>query len=277
MNAPERRTAGSVHAGVAIGVLAVAGVAWNVLVYGCTGPAVAVPPPKIAVIREHRLCNFPKSFGDFELYPEAEGNSVPRDKRDGVLEFGEEEIETLGIARSDWNWYYMATYRDKRLPPSQPERHVCLRITYYTEPYEPVPHVPETKTCDDLFRELQARRQHMAVVIDEHGSLSGIVTLEDLLEELVGEIEDEYDIHETLIRAIDRNLFMVDGRAEIDAVEEILGVELPEGDYNTVAGLLLKMLGRIPESGEEIVVSGLDLRVVSASPTRIGKVRIRKR
>ncbi len=141
----------------------------------------------------------------------------------------------------------------------------------------PVPHVPETKTCDDLFRELQARRQHMAVVIDEHGSLSGIVTLEDLLEELVGEIEDEYDIHETLIRAIDRNLFMVDGRAEIDAVEEILGVELPEGDYNTVAGLLLKMLGRIPESGEEIVVSGLDLRVVSASPTRIGKVRIRKR
>jgi len=143
MNAPERRTAGSVHAGVAIGVLAVAGVAWNVLVYGCTGPAVAVPPPKIAVIREHRLCNFPKSFGDFELYPEAEGNSVPRDKRDGVLEFGEEEIETLGIARSDWNWYYMATYRDKRLPPSQPERHVCLRITYYTEPYEPVPHVPE--------------------------------------------------------------------------------------------------------------------------------------
>jgi len=141
----------------------------------------------------------------------------------------------------------------------------------------PVPHVPETKTCDDLFRELQARRQHMAVVVDEHGSLSGIVTLEDLLEELVGEIEDEYDVRETLIRVIDRDLFMVDGRAEIDAVEEVIGVELPEGDYNTIAGLLLKMLGRIPESGEEVVVSGLDLRVVSASPTRIGKVRIRRR
>ncbi len=141
----------------------------------------------------------------------------------------------------------------------------------------PVPHVPETKTCDDLFRELQARRQHLAVVIDEHGSLSGIVTLEDLLEELVGEIEDEYDAREMLIRAIDSDLFMVDGRAEIDAVEDVLGVELPEGEYNTVAGLLLKMFGRIPEPGEEVVVSGLDLRVISASPTRIGKVRIRKR
>jgi len=141
----------------------------------------------------------------------------------------------------------------------------------------PVPHVPETKTCDDLFRELQARRQHLAIVVDEHGSLSGVVTLEDLIEELVGEIEDEYDVREALIRVIDRDLFMVDGRAEIDAVEEVLGIELPEGDYNTVGGLLLKILGRIPESGEEVVVSGLDLRVVSASPTRIGKVRIRKR
>ena len=141
----------------------------------------------------------------------------------------------------------------------------------------PVPHVPETKTCDDLFRELQARRQHLAVVIDEHGSLSGIVTLEDLLEELVGEIEDEYDVREALIRVIDSDLFMVDGRAEIDAIEEQLGVTLPEGDYNTVAGLLLKRLGRIPEPGDEMIVSGLDMRVISASPTRIGKVRIRKR
>ncbi len=141
----------------------------------------------------------------------------------------------------------------------------------------PVPHVPETKTCDDLMRELQARRQHLAAIVDEHGSLAGIVTLEDLLEELVGEIEDEYDVRQTLIRQIDRGLYMVDGRAEIDAVEDVLGVDLPPGDYNTVAGLLLKVLGRIPEPGEEVVVEGLDLRVISASATRIGKVRIRKR
>jgi len=140
-----------------------------------------------------------------------------------------------------------------------------------------LPHVPETKTCDELFRELQARRQHMAVVVDEHGTLAGIVTLEDLLEELVGEIEDEYDVRESLITQVDQDLFMVDGRAEIDAVEDALGLDLPEGDYNTMAGMVLVALGRIPEPGDEAVVGPLELRVVSASATRVGKVRVRKR
>lgn len=141
----------------------------------------------------------------------------------------------------------------------------------------PLPHVPETKTCDELFRELQARRQHMAVIVDEHGTLAGIVTLEDLLEELVGEIEDEYDVRESLISQIDDGLFMIDGRAEIDAVEEALSVDLPEGDYNTIAGLVLQALGRIPEPGDEAVVGPLEIRVVSASATRVGKVRVRNR
>ena len=140
-----------------------------------------------------------------------------------------------------------------------------------------LPHVPETKTCDDLFKELQARRQHMAIVVDEHGSLAGIVTLEDLLEELVGEIEDEYDKREDLIQRVDDGLFMIDGRAEIDAVEDALEMDLPEGDYNTIAGLVLETIGRIPEPGDEFMVCGLEVRVVSASVTRIGKVRVRKR
>lgn len=141
----------------------------------------------------------------------------------------------------------------------------------------PLSHVPQTKTCDALFRELQARRQHMAVVVDEHGSLAGVVTLEDLLEELVGEIEDEYDVRQALVRAIDADLFMIDGRAEIDTVEDALGIDLPEGDYNTIAGLVLQALGRIPEPGEEVVVGRLEIRVISAGPTRIGKLRVRKR
>jgi putative hemolysin len=140
-----------------------------------------------------------------------------------------------------------------------------------------VPYAPETKTCDDLFRELQARRQHMAAVVDEHGSLAGIVTLEDLLEELVGEIEDEYDVRQSLIQRIDNDLFMVDGRTEIDAFNDTIGADLPCGEYNTVAGLLLKTLGKIPEQGDEAVIEGLEFRVVSASPTRVGKVRVRKR
>jgi putative hemolysin len=141
----------------------------------------------------------------------------------------------------------------------------------------PLPRVPETKMCDALFRELQARRQHMAVVVDEQGSLAGIVTLEDLIEELVGEIEDEYDVREAPVRVIDEDLFVIDGRAEIDTVEDALGVDLPEGDYNTFAGIVLRALGRIPEAGEEVVVGKLEIRVVSASPTRIGKLRVRKR
>ena len=140
-----------------------------------------------------------------------------------------------------------------------------------------VPYIPETKTCDELFRELQARRQHMAAIVDEHGSLAGIVTLEDLLEELVGEIEDEYDVRQSLIRKIDEDLFMVDGRTEIDALEDALGIDLPEGDYNTAAGLVIKALGKIPEQGDEAVVGGLEFRVISATPTRVGKIRVRNR
>jgi len=140
-----------------------------------------------------------------------------------------------------------------------------------------VPYMPETKTCDDLFRELQARQQHMAAIVDEHGSLAGIVTLEDLLEELVGEIEDEYDVRKSLIKKIDDDLFMVDGRTEIDALEDALGVDLPEGDYNTAAGLVIKALGKIPEQGDEAVVGGLEFRVISATPTRVGKIRVRNR
>jgi putative hemolysin len=117
----------------------------------------------------------------------------------------------------------------------------------------------------------------MAVIVDEHGSLAGIVTLEDLLEELVGEIEDEFDVRQSLIRKIDDDLFMVDGRADIDAFEDALSVDLPEGEYNTIAGFILKVLGKIPEQGDEAVVGGLEFRVVSATTTRIGKIRVRRR
>ncbi|MBD3367367.1 MAG: DUF21 domain-containing protein [Candidatus Eisenbacteria bacterium] len=151
------------------------------------------------------------------------------------------------------------------------------RSTPIGEFVRPMPHVPETKMCDELFRELQARRQHMAVVVDEHGSVAGIVTLEDLIEELTGEIEDEYDVGAAPIRKLDADLFMIDGRAEIDAVEDALRVDLPEGEYNTLAGLLLEEIGRIPEPGEELVLAGLEFRIISAGATRIGKIRVRKR
>jgi len=218
----------------------------------------------------------------------------------GIFEFALTSIDEVMVPRTDIvGLQHDATVGDacelvrvygfSRLPVYSPDREMIDGMVHSRDLLgvpsgQPIagllrqlPHVPETKTCDELFRELQARRQHMAVVVDEHGSLAGVVTLEDLLEELVGEIEDEYDVRETLIRQIDDDLFMVDGRAEIDAVEDALRLDLPEGDYNTMAGLVLQALGRIPEPGDEAVVGPLELRVVSASATRVGKVRVRKR
>lgn len=218
----------------------------------------------------------------------------------GIFEFGQTTIGEVMVPRTDIVGVspdstvgeaveLVRTHGYSRLPVLSPDRdHIegmvhsrdllgMPRDTGIADLVRAVPYMPETKTCDDLFRELQARRQHMVAVADEHGSLAGIVTLEDLLEELVGEIEDEYDVRQSLIQKIDDDLFMVDGRTEIDALEDALGVDLPEGDYNTAAGFVIKMLGKIPEQGDEAVVGGLEFRVISATPTRVGKIRVRNR
>jgi len=218
----------------------------------------------------------------------------------GIFEFGQTAIGEVMVPRTDIVGVspdstvgeaveLVRAHGFSRLPVLSPDRdHIegmvhsrdllgMPRDTGIADLVRAVPYMPETKTCDDLFRELQARRQHMVAVADEHGSLAGIVTLEDLLEELVGEIEDEYDVRQSLIQKIDDDLFMVDGRTEIDALEDALGVDLPEGDYNTAAGFVIKMLGKIPEQGDEAVVGGLEFRVISATPTRVGKIRVRNR
>jgi len=218
----------------------------------------------------------------------------------GIFEFGQTAIGEVMVPRTDIVGVspdstvgeaveLVRAHGFSRLPVLSPDRdHIegmvhsrdllgMPRDTGIADLVRAVPYMPETKTCDDLFRELQARRQHMVAVADEHGSLAGIVTLEDLLEELVGEIEDEYDVRQSLIQKIDDDLFMVDGRTEIDALEDALGIDLPEGDYNTAAGFVIKMLGKIPEQGDEAVVGGLEFRVISATPTRVGKIRVRNR
>jgi putative hemolysin len=218
----------------------------------------------------------------------------------GIFEFGQTTIGEVMVPRTDIVGVspdstvgeaveLVRAHGYSRLPVLSPDRdHIggmvhsrdllgMPRDTGIADLVRAVPYMPETKTCDDLFRELQARRQHMVAVADEHGSLAGIVTLEDLLEELVGEIEDEYDVRQSLIQKIDEDLFMVDGRTEIDALEDALGVDLPEGDYNTAAGFVIKILGKIPEQGDEAVVGGLEFRVISATPTRVGKIRVRNR
>jgi CBS domain containing-hemolysin-like protein len=134
--------------------------------------------------------------------------------------------------------------------------------------------VPETKRVADLLREMQGEKFHMAIVIDEYGGTSGLVTLEDLIEELVGEIVDEYDVEDPRIEPLPGGDIRVDGRLSIDEANEVLSGELPEGDWDTVGGLLFSTLGKVAVEGDEVDVDGYRLRADKIQGRRITRVRI---
>jgi CBS domain containing-hemolysin-like protein len=132
-----------------------------------------------------------------------------------------------------------------------------------------------TKPVGALLRELQVTYNQMAVVVDEYGGTAGIVTVEDLLEELVGEIHDELDVEEeTSLRRLEPGVFWVDGAMRIEDLNETLGLDLDEGEYDTVAGLVLERLERIPRPGERVREDGVWIEVASAEPNRIIAVRL---
>ena len=136
--------------------------------------------------------------------------------------------------------------------------------------------VPETMNLEVLLSELRRRRIHLAIAVDEYGGLSGLVTLEDVLEEIVGEIRDEYDEEVAEIRATGDGI-TVDARTEIERVEEHLGVELgADGGYETAGGLVFQVLGRIPRTGEVFRHRGLEITVQDADKRRVKELRIRK-
>ena len=138
------------------------------------------------------------------------------------------------------------------------------------------PHfIPESKKINELLHEMQRDKVHMAIVVDEYGGTAGIVTIEDLLEEIVGEIQDEYDLEERSIERLDDHEAIFDARVSIHDVNETLGVSLADGEYDTVGGLVYDKLGKIPVVGDEIQVDGLTVTVLSTSGKRIRKVRIR--
>lgn len=136
--------------------------------------------------------------------------------------------------------------------------------------------VPETKYVDDLLNELRRQRTHMAIVVDEYGGTAGLVTIEDLLEEIVGEIQDEYDSEEPLIQDLGNGEFLCDARLSVDDAAEIVGLELPEGDFDTLGGFVYARLGSIPRVGDELVVGEHTISVDSVRGLRVDKLRIRK-
>ena len=136
-------------------------------------------------------------------------------------------------------------------------------------------YVPASKKADELFRELQSTKTHLAVVIDEYGGTAGIVTIEDLLEEIVGNIFDEYDEEEREFEKLDDNTFIISGVASLDRVTEVLDVDLPIEDYDTLSGFLIGQLGRIPDEGEtpEVEFEEIVFKVEKVEEKRIARVK----
>jgi putative hemolysin len=138
--------------------------------------------------------------------------------------------------------------------------------------------VPKSKSCGELFSEMRLRKIQIAVVVDEYGGTEGIITMEDLLEAIVGSIQDEYDHEEEEIHRESENRFDVEGTAPVDEVSDLLGVALPEGDYDTVAGLMMERLGRLPKENEhpQVRLPGLTLTVAAMEERRIARILIEK-
>lgn len=136
--------------------------------------------------------------------------------------------------------------------------------------------IPESKRLDELLTEMQARRTHMAIVVDEYGGTAGLVTIEDLLEEIVGEIEDEYDVARPAMEVISPDEVVLDAGTTTDVLQDLFGYTIDSDDFDTIGGFVIHQLGRLPSVGDEVEVDGLTLRVLSMSGRRIRRLRIQR-
>ncbi|MDP8958988.1 MAG: hemolysin family protein [Actinomycetota bacterium] len=138
--------------------------------------------------------------------------------------------------------------------------------------------VPESKRVVSLLREMQEAGSHLAVVVDEYGGTSGLVTIEDVMEELVGEVADEGEEEQPAeLHRIEEGRWLVDGGMLVEDLESLLEAGLPEGDWHTVGGLVMGVAGKVPSTGDEVVIGGFSFRVTSASRRRIRQVQIERR
>jgi putative hemolysin len=222
-----------------------------------------------------------------------------------VLELGEQRIHEVMVPRIDIQALPVTAALDEIIALIVSEGH--SRIPIYDETIDNVvgilyakdllPHlakgetppiksilrtplfVPESSSVDDLLHNFQGRKVHIAIVLDEYGGTAGLVTIEDLIEEIVGEIQDEYDVEEPMIEEISETEARVDGRASVDDLAEHFGVELDGADreqYDTVGGLVYHAIGGVPSVGDRVEVDHLTLTVESTDGRRVGKVLVVK-
>jgi CBS domain containing-hemolysin-like protein len=231
-----------------------------------------------------------------------------REMIEGVIDLGDAYVSQIMTPRTDMHMVQVDTPWDQllseviesghtRIPVYDKTRDDIVGILYSkdllpelaaSEPKSRTPlrelvrkplFVPETKAVDDLLQMFQQLRTHIAVVLDEYGGVSGLVTIEDVLEEIVGEIDDEYDPESVEeIERIDQDTVEALGRAHIDEINAAINFELPEdGDYDTIGGLVFSELGRIPQPGEEVVWQDkVRISVLEATGRRIDRVRIER-
>ena len=228
---------------------------------------------------EHRLLTGAVEFGQRDaasvMVPRTEMVAVPHDASVAEIEqivlksglsrlpvFGANMDEILGFFHSKDLLKIEVDERDKPLP-RRLVRHMLA--------------VPESLTLHRLLYEMRRQTQHFALVLDEHGGTAGIVTLEDVLEELVGDIRDEYDNAEAGIEPFGPGRFVISGTMHLTEAEEKLGIELPEGEYETIAGFLMDRLGRIPRRRDSVDHDGWTIRVLSMHRRRVVQVLVEKR
>ncbi len=137
--------------------------------------------------------------------------------------------------------------------------------------------VPETKNVEELLRELKKKRTHIAIVVDEYGGTSGVVTIEDIIEEIVGEIRDEYDLDEINIVPLADESIVVDARLDIEELASYFKMEIPKEKFETVGGLVTFLTGRVPQNGEEVSFENLSFVIESADEKKVHRVRIMKK
>ena len=136
--------------------------------------------------------------------------------------------------------------------------------------------VPRTQSISQLLRDLKEKKTHLAIVTDEYGGTAGIITIEDIIEEIVGEILDEHDSEQTLLSILDDNSVLVDARLEVEKLEEHFGIKLPEGEFESVGGFIIHVLGKIPQTDEIIVFENLEMTIVAADMRKIDKIMIKQ-
>jgi magnesium and cobalt transporter len=197
-----------------------------------------------------------------------EADATPAEFLPGVIESAHSRFPVLDAKHEKVLGILLA--KDLLPLAADPEQAFSIR-----DILRPAVFVPESKRLNILLREFRQSRNHLAIVIDEYGGIAGLVSIEDVIEQIVGEIDDEYDIDdEEYIRVHRANRYTVKGRTPIEAFNDYFKSRLPDTDYDTIAGLVVHEFGRLPERGDEIEFAGFHFKVLRADPRRVNMLRV---